>query len=170
MAKKGLDAYSEGKRASVFLSHKHDDLANLKRVAYLLEQLDSYIYVDWLDKSMPKRTSGETARIIKEKIIRYDKFILVASEGAIASKWCNWELGFGDAQKYEKGKIALFPIAQNDKAWTGSEYMQIYPTIQYYDGASEKYTNGQIIPKGYYYRYWKDDGYYLKPLKEWLNS
>lgn len=162
--------FSTGKRTSVFLSHKHDDIASLKRVAYILEQLDAAIYVDWLDNSIPKRTSGETARIIKEKIIKYDKFILVASEGAIASEWCNWELGFGDAHKYENGKIALFPIAQDNSEWSGSEYLQIYPTIRYYDGKTENYRNGGIIPQGYYYQFKKEGFYYLTPLLEWLNS
>ena len=76
------------------------------------------------------KTSGTTAAIIKQQIQKYDKFILVATNGAIDSKWCNWELGYGDAQKFDLGKIALFPIAQNDNNWKGSEYMQIYPTIQ----------------------------------------
>lgn len=56
---------------------------------------------------MPARTCGRTAENIKEKIKKYDKFILVATEGAIASKWCNWELGFGDAQKFAYGKNSL---------------------------------------------------------------
>ena len=41
--------FYDGKKPSVFLSHKHSEIAQLKRVAYLLEQLDSIIYVDWLD-------------------------------------------------------------------------------------------------------------------------
>lgn len=70
---------------------------------------------------MPARTCGRTAENIKEKIKKYDKFILVATEGAIASKWCNWELGFGDVQKFAYGKIALFPIRDDEKDWSGSE-------------------------------------------------
>lgn len=124
--------FSAGQRASVFLSHKHDEISQLKRVAYILENLHTNIYVDWLDNSMPKTTSGVTATIIKQQIKKYDKFILIATNGAIDSKWCNWELGYGDAQKFDLGKMALFPIAQNDGNWKGSEYMQIYPTIQYY--------------------------------------
>ena len=81
--------FSSSGNASVFLSHKHDDLANLKRVVYILEKLHSNVYVDWLDKTMPKITSGETAVKIKDKIRKMDKFILVASDAAIESKWCN---------------------------------------------------------------------------------
>ena len=164
--------FSSAGKATVFLSHKHDDLANLKRVVYIMEKLHSNVYIDWLDKSMPKITSGETAVRIKEKIRRMDKFILVASDAAIESKWCNWELGFGDAQKYDCGKIALFPICKVKDQWKGNEYMGIYPTIQYYDGKNQRYSNtNQIIPEGYYYRYKDTDGsYYLKPLLDWLFS
>lgn len=162
--------FSAGQRASVFLSHKHDEISQLKRVAYILENLHTNIYVDWLDNSMPKTTSGVTATIIKQQIKKYDKFILIATNGAIDSKWCNWELGYGDAQKFDLGKMALFPIAQNDGNWKGSEYMQIYPTIQYYYG-TEKYSNGELIPRGYYYRYkYKDGKFYLKKLYDWIIS
>lgn len=118
-------SFYEGKKASVFLSHKHSEVAQLKRIACLLEQLCSWVYVDWLDPTMPKKTCGKTAENIKKKIIQYDKFILVATENAISSKWCNWELGYGDAQKYNSEKIALFPIRNNGMDWSGSEYLEI---------------------------------------------
>lgn len=38
-----------------------------------------------------------------------DRFILLATDNAIGAPWCNWELGYGDAQKY-KDKIAILPI------------------------------------------------------------
>ena len=158
--------FSHDSNATIFLSHKHDDLVNLKRVICILENLSSNVYLDWLDSSMPKITSGETAVKIKQRIAKQDKFILVASDAAIESKWCNWELGYGDAQKYEKGKIALFPIRQTVGKWKGNEYMSIYPTIQYYDDRY-KYKG---ITKGFYYRYKKNDKIYLKPLIDWLNS
>lgn len=78
--------FSTGQQASVFLSHKHDEISQLKRVAYILEELHASIYVDWLDNSMPPKTSGTTAAIIKQQIQKYDKFILVATNGAIDSK------------------------------------------------------------------------------------
>lgn len=79
-------SFYEGKKASVFLSHKHSEIAQLKRIACLLEQLCSWVYVDWLDPTMPQKTCGKTAENIKKKIIQYDKFILVATENAISSK------------------------------------------------------------------------------------
>ena len=71
--------FSAGQRASVFLSHKHDEISQLKRVAYILENLHTCIYVDWLDNSMPKTTSGVTATMIKKQIKKYDKFGTLAN-------------------------------------------------------------------------------------------
>ncbi|MBO9573703.1 MAG: toll/interleukin-1 receptor domain-containing protein, partial [Chitinophagaceae bacterium] len=87
------------------------------------------VYIDWLDDSMPAFTSAETANKIKKKIRECDKFILLATNNAIASKWCNWELGFGDAHKYID-KIALFPLSENSVGWNGAEYLRIYPRIE----------------------------------------
>ena len=157
-----------GKKPSVFLSHKHSEIAQLKRVAYLLEQLDSIIYVDWLDSSMPQTTCGKTAENIKEKIKKYDKFILVATEGAIASKWCNWELGFGDAHKYDSDKIALFPIHNEGYNWSGNEYLEIYPVIGYID--TYQYVSGfGYLNTGYYVFYHYGNKKAIR-LQEWLSK
>jgi hypothetical protein len=106
---------------------------------------------------MPKQTSGVTADKLKKKIKENKKFILLATEKAIASKWCNWELGFGDAHKYIN-HIALLVIKDDNTNWTGSEYLQIYPVI------GKKYS-------------WSDDYYEVEfpdkktvDLKTWLNS
>jgi hypothetical protein len=114
---------------TVFLSHKHDETEVLKQVIFLLKTMGVSVYVDWLDEGMPKTTSGITAKRIKEKISKSKKFIFLATEGAINSKWCNWELGFGDAKKYPTN-IAILPITDKREAnWSGSEYLQIYPVI-----------------------------------------
>lgn len=130
------------------------EIAQLKRVAYLLEQLDSLIYVDWLDSSMPQTTCGKIAENIKEKIKKDDKFILVATEGAIASKWCIWELGFGDAHKYASEKIALFPIRNEGYDWSESEYLEIYPVIGYID-TYQYVSNFGCLDTGYNVSLWK---------------
>lgn len=80
---------------------------------------------------MPSNTDGSTAVRIKEKINENKKFILLATENAINSKWCNWELGYGDARKYHED-IAILPITDNeDNVWSGNEYLQIYPIITF---------------------------------------
>ena len=94
-----------------------------------MNKLGVSVYVDWQDYEMPKNTNGTTATKIKEKIRQNDKFILLATESAINSKWCNWELGYGDAHKYFKN-IAILPITNNeDNSFSGTEYLQIYPVI-----------------------------------------
>lgn len=159
----------ETNKTHVFLSHKHDELEFLDGTIALLRSLNINIYVDWLDQEMPKTTSGETANKIKVKIKQCDKFILLATEAAISSKWCNWELGLGDAAKYIKN-IALFPVRKVNQNYTGNEYLQIYPSIEYRDGMTF-YLGGVRIPKGYYVETInKDGGRTLEPLNTWLKK
>ena len=115
---------------SVFLSHKHSDRPVLENVITMLNGLGVNVYVDWNDDGMPSTTSGYTASRIKQKIRECKKFILLAPEDAIASKWCNWELGYGDSQKYPNN-IAIMPITEKrGNFFSGSEYLQIYPVIK----------------------------------------
>lgn len=160
-------------KTTVFISHKHEDLDDLKGILGFLEaEYDVKVYIDSKDRSVPKMTSAKTAYNIKNRIKRCNKFILLATNGAIESKWCNWELGYGDAQKFER-HIALFPMKpQNtyDKDYKGSEYMSIYPHISYYEG-TEKYTDGTLIPKGFYVRTLKENGSCsITPLSNWFKE
>ena len=95
--------------------------------------------------------------IIEKVIVLLDKFILLATEGAIASKWCNWELGIGDVHKYYKN-MAVMPITNKENGeFSGNEYLQIYPIItsEYY------YTTGT-----YYVEF---EGNKIK-LEEWIKQ
>lgn len=142
---------------TVFLSHKHDEVTVLEDVICLLKNLGINVYIDWLDEGMPKTTSGNTAYRIKQKIKDCKKFILLATEGAIASKWCNWELGYGDAHKYPNN-IAIMPITEKRRdVFTGNEYLQIYPVIK----SEYEYTVNWC--------YVEFDGKRL-PLADWLKQ
>ena len=169
-----LEHFQYGERkTTVFISHKHDDLAELKGLLGFLEkQYDVKVYIDSYDPSMPKITSAQTAINIRRRIEACDKFILLATNGAIESKWCNWELGYGDAHKFKKN-IALFqmkPKNTSDAVYVGSEYMSIYPYITYYDG-TEAYRSGKFVSRGYYVQYKEPDGnIYITPLDEWLKE
>jgi len=132
------EAVNESKRetrtaaaVTVFLSHSHDDLekVDVEKAIVLLRKAGVRVYIDSYDSSLPPFTSAETAKKIKEQIKLNKKFILVATNKAINSKWCNWELGFGDTHKYIN-HIALIPIADNSTSWNGSEYLRIYPRIE----------------------------------------
>lgn len=156
-------------KLSVFLSHKHDELEHLERVRFLLEKVHTSVYVDWADLAMQHPTDRTTAEALKDKIKKYDKFIFIASDAAIDSKWCNWEIGYGDAQKYESNKIVIFPIKQDNREWKGSEYLQLYPSIEYYDGSSRYSDTNNIIPEGFYVKYQYNNNH-IEPLWKWLNK
>lgn len=117
-------------KTTVFISHKHKDLDALRGlIGYLEQHYNVECYIDSEDPGMPGKTSGVTADRIKKMIRTTDRFILLATDNAISFKWCNWELGYGDACKY-KDRIAILPMRNSDRAlYTGSEYMQIYPRI-----------------------------------------
>lgn len=152
----------------VFLSHKHDELSILQDVVAFLYEEGVEIYVDWMDEDMPAYTNAKTAFRLKEKINISDKFILVATPSAINSKWCNWELGLGDAEKYEGGNVALLPINRTTQNFSGAEYLKIYPYIDYENG-NGRYINGNPIPSGYYVKTQLENGNNrLTPLKDWL--
>jgi len=155
---------------SIFLSHKHSDKKEVKDAKDLLKNIGVEVYVDWLDPEMPETTRGETAIKIKEKIQENDKFILLATNEAVSSKWCNWELGHGDSQKLKKDKIALFPLKEYNRAWTGTEYLQIYPVIEYEDGSNTN-NGGFNITEGYYVFYPLENGSrtYVS-LKSWMSK
>jgi hypothetical protein len=151
----------------IFLSHKHDELVILQDVVAFLNAEGVEIYVDWMDEEMPAYTNAITALRLKEKIKVSDKFILVATPNAINSKWCNWELGLGDAEKYIE-HIALFPINRTTQNFSGAEYLRIYPYIEYENG-NGKYLDGRLIHKGYYVKTPLENGNTrLTSLKDWL--
>jgi hypothetical protein len=116
---------------SIFLSHSHADKDVIEQAKIFFENLGISIYVDWADKTMPESTNGLTAQKIKNQIISSnEKFVLLATNNAVASKWCNWEVGIADPFKLPNKKIALFPLADNSGTWNGNEYLQIYPRIE----------------------------------------
>lgn len=159
---------------TVFLSHKHDDTQDLQGVMGKLEEFGAKVYIDSMDNNMPDKTSGETALKIKEVIKHCDKFILLATNKAIESYWCNWELGIGDTEKYID-HIAILPIKEkgvSDSQYKGNEYLQIYPQIHYEDGTHYYRNSDELIPRGFYVRKPKNkEGVHtITPIKRWLNK
>lgn len=114
---------------TIFLSHCHADRDQIEPVVVFLRRLGIHVYVDWMDETMPRTTSGTTAAKIKRKIKQNHKFIFLATNRAIISRWCNWELGLGDAAKYIQN-ICLFPLADSSSDWKGNEYLSVYPRIE----------------------------------------
>ena len=90
----GMRFYRSSKaRLFVFLSHSHKSLRyTMGLISFLRNNYDVFIYIDGEDKSLPAVTSLITAQVIKKYIAQSDRFLFLASNGAIDSKWCNWEL------------------------------------------------------------------------------
>lgn len=159
-------AYST--RPTVFLSHKHDDLDDVRGVIGELENLGAKVYIDSMDNKMPNETNGDTAKRIKEVIKFCNKFILLATDNAIESYWCNWELGIGDVHKF-KQHIAIIPMKEKDTydfKYKGNEYLQIYPQITY----RKAFTNmwGESFKTGFYVSNPYDN--YITELEVWLKQ
>lgn len=169
MARSSINESLIGRKIPVFISHKHEDLDDLKGIiGFLGVCFNVKAYIDSRDPSMPKITSGETAKIIKNRIKNCKKFILLATDAAIESKWCNWELGFGDAAKL-KENVVLFPMKKRGIEYKGNEYMEIYSYISYYE-EGDKYSSGKNIVPGYYVTTRTETGKDIIPLREWLEK
>lgn len=155
---------------TVFLSHKHNDLdlGELDGVIGMLRQFNVVPYIDSMDKEMPVYTCAATAKRIKEVIEFCRKFILLATNSAIESYWCNWEVGIGDVHKY-KENIAILPMADKGKDYKGNEYLKLYPSIEYFK-EDRIYSNGAPIKEGFYVRSPHDERYTITPLDTWLKS
>ena len=157
--------FSASNKYNVFLSHKHDEVNLVKQIKSILESLHYKVYVDWEDATMPTRTNGETANRLKGKIRSLDKFIFLASNGAINSKWCNWEIGYGDAYKLGIDKFAIFPVS-NQLGWLGAEYLSLYPRIEYVsDHGDYNFGNPNF---GTYWVVYPNGN--KQTLKEWLSK
>lgn len=143
---------------SIFLSHSHDDLTegNVDKAIAFLRKRGVRVYIDSHDSSLPPFTNAQTANQIKQRIRDMSKFILLATTKSINSKWCNWELGYGDAHKYIR-RIALLPIAEDNGTFTGAEYLRIYPRIE------ETYVGSEV------YNVYYPDGT-VQSITEWLNN
>lgn len=122
--------FKTSSKIGIFLSHSHQDKTLIKDAITFFKTINVTVYVDWLDQGMPVKTNGETAQKIKSKIKSLEKFILLATNSAVNSKWCNWELGIGDIYKFTTDNLAILPLADNSGTWDGNEYLQIYPRIE----------------------------------------
>lgn len=123
---------------TVFLSHSHTDKSLVEQGVAFLRGFNIDVYVDWMDETMSEKPNGITAQKIKSKIVSNDKFFLLATNAAVISKWCNWEVGIGDVHKFLNDKICLLPLADNSGHWTGNEYLQIYPRVEAVDNGPGK--------------------------------
>lgn len=158
---------------TVFISHSHDDLdiGEIDGILGMLKRYNIVPFIDSMDKNMPPVTCADTAKRIKEVIQFCEKFILIATNNAIESYWCNWEVGIGDVHKY-KDHIAILPIkerAQRPDQYKGNEYLNLYSSIEYFDGTT-RYDTGSLIAAGYYVRTPMSESHKIESLADWLKK
>lgn len=113
---------------SVFLSHSSKDIDKLEYVIRFLESFGVKVYIDKTDEKLPRITSTETAKILKENIKRCKKFIVLVSENSKDSRWIPWEVGIADIAK-TTDNIALLPVSTVRPSWVNQEYMGLYKRI-----------------------------------------
>jgi hypothetical protein len=116
-------------KITIFLSHSHKDKKIAVGFKNILAQSGVFVYIDWQDSTLPVKPNRKTAEKIKEKIRNFDLFILLATNNALSSKWCPWEIGIADSFKgYES--ILIVPIVDASNEFRGSEYLQLYRRIE----------------------------------------
>lgn len=139
---------------SIFLCHSHLDKTIVEKITLLFNKLDINIYVDWMDKTLPRVTNYNTAKLIKEKILHCNRFIYLATYHGLRSKWCDWELGIAYSLKRIE-ELALLPIESKSGKWEGSEYLGLYPIMILGDTLDQlkinevsikRYTDNSEIP------------------------
>ncbi|MCF5199892.1 MULTISPECIES: toll/interleukin-1 receptor domain-containing protein [Pseudomonas syringae group] len=112
---------------TAFLCHSHKDRTAVEGVLKFFKDQGLHLYVDWMDSEMPESTNGNTARMIKNRIVEADLFFFLATPNALASRWCPWEIGYADGVKnYD----SIFVIPTKERGITyGNEYVDIYRRI-----------------------------------------
>ena len=126
--------YARKKRIKVFLSHKHDEsIALINNVRGFFLSLKTELYIDWLDKDMPKVTGLTTANKLKSWIQSMSRFVVLANPKSIESIWIPWKLGVADQAK-GLDHIAILPIIHEGDTRNRREYYRIYSEIKELNG------------------------------------
>lgn len=134
--------------ASVFLSHSHADRDVIVPAVHYLATQGVSVYVDWRDPEMPAVTSPATARALQTRIRENRRFVLLATDRSLTSRWVPWELGYADAAK-RPHDVAVLPVLER-MGEAPAEYVGIYArieiTVEATYGTSWVYAPGQVTP------------------------
>lgn len=112
---------------TAFLCHSHKDRIAVEGLLKFFKDQGLHLYVDWMDSEMPEHTNGNTARMIKSRILEAELFLFLATPNALASRWCPWEIGYADGVK-SYDSIFVIPTKEHGKTY-GNEYVDIYRHI-----------------------------------------
>ena len=160
------DSIRSASGTTVFISHKHSDLEDLKGLLNFLKRVYNVVpYIDSMDKKQPKETCGDTAVRIKEVISTCDRFLFLATNRALASMWCNWEVGIADKLKLSANNMAILPMVDSlTSLYNGNEYLEIYPYVDEFENSDGQkvltvvYTGSDGKPKRVTLREWLAGG------------
>lgn len=124
------DSMFSQSRGSVFVSYSSKDSEYLPGVAKLLKNHGGDPYVDVGDERLPKKPSSETARLLKDAIVKCRRLVVFVTTHSMESKWVPWELGLADGAKTHTD-VALIPAADRaqETSWTEQEYFGLYQRI-----------------------------------------
>lgn len=124
VAKSITEARQRGMKTA-FLCHSHLDKELVEGFVKYVKQKGWDVYIDWLDTSLPATPGRTTADKIRSKIKSSDLFIFLATHNSMASRWCPWEIGYGDGVKF--GNNILIVQTKDDRGnYHGNEYLQLY--------------------------------------------
>ena len=155
------------------MSNKLPKFFDKHKICVICESNEEYEYLNRLKDLNVRREQYEIALVnVRGNGNIPARYRDCYQNGAVESKWCNWELGYGDAQKFDTSNIALFPVKPEktyDYDYKGNEYMQIYPHIAYYYG-NERYSNGTIIKEGLYVCTDTENGRTIMLLEKWFEK
>jgi hypothetical protein len=154
-ARQSITTKSASTRTTVFLSHSHHDADLIEPALLFFTQQGVAVYVDWKDPTMAAMTTPGTATQIKGRIMACQKFVVLATNNALGSRWVPWELGIADSSNGME-RIAILPVVDRHQTWNGNEYIGIYARI---DRASD--GRWAVFPAG------NNRGQYLD---EWLRN
>lgn len=139
---------------TMFLSHSHLDKNLVAKIVILFNKIQTELYLDWKDKSLPETPNRDTAMAIISKIQKCHKFLFLATYHGLRSRWCNWEVGVADAYRKDES-IAVLPILSKTGNWKKNEYLQLYPEMKIETDNLDSITvdmvriillNGDVIP------------------------
>lgn len=146
----------------LFISHSFLDKNLIATLVSLFNELNYSVYVDWLnDLSLDRnKVSSKTASIIKTRIENCRGLAYVATNNIANSKWCPWELGLADG--LHNGKSCILPIMKEANSFKGTEYLGLYPYIEYEKIKGKNSYDFWIVHQ-------EDQQKYL-PLRSWLDG
>ena len=151
--------FSEKKGYDLFISHCFKD-KELIRGLYSMFQTAGYnVYIDWIDDPNLNRANVDenTAALIKHRMDSCKAMAYVSTVNSPTSKWCPWELGYGDGKL---GKVCIIPVMNG--SYNGQEYLKLYPYLEY-----SKYASKPVMD--FWVQDQNDDRKYIL-LKSWLEG